>query len=120
VFAIPGSIHSPVAKGCHRLIQQGAKLVETGEDILQELRAQTALLAQTPQRSARAAAPQTRSPEPTDPLLVALGQDPMSLDALVARTGWPAATLSAQLLALELSGLVARLPGGYFQRCGQA
>ena len=120
VFAIPGSIHSPVAKGCHRLIQQGAKLVETGEDILQELRTQTALLRPASHHEAEAAGPQPSALGTTDPLLVALGHDPMSLDALVARTGWPAATLSARLLDLELSGAVARLPGGYFQRCGQA
>lgn len=120
VFAIPGSIHSPVAKGCHRLIQQGAKLVETGEDILQELRAQTALLGPPSARAPEGASPEFSNARTTDPLLLALGQDPLSLDALVARTGWPAATLSARLLELELTGEVARLPGGYFQRCGQA
>ena len=120
VFAIPGSIHSPVARGCHRLIQQGAKLVETGEDILQELRTQTALLGPASARVAGAAGPQPSALRTTDPLLKALGHDPMSLDALVARTGWPAPTLSARLLELELSGVVARLPGGLFQRCGQA
>ena len=120
VFAIPGSIHSPVARGCHRLIQQGAKLVETGEDILQELRTQTALLGPASARVAGAAGPQPSALRTTDPLLNALGHDPMSLDALVARTGWPAPTLSARLLELELSGVVARLPGGLFQRCGQA
>lgn len=119
VFAIPGSIHSPVAKGCHRLIQQGAKLVETGEDILQELRTQTALLGTPADRAPAVAVTDSPPPIPIDPLLAALGQDPMSLDALVARTGWPAATLSARLLELELFGSVARLPGGYFQRCGQ-
>lgn len=120
VFAIPGSIHSPVAKGCHRLIQQGAKLVETGEDVLQELRAQTALLGPARLRPQDDTASEASPARTTDPLLLALGQDPMPLDALVARTGWPAAMLSARLLELELTGAVARLPGGYFQRCGQA
>ncbi|TDM08273.1 MAG: DNA-protecting protein DprA [Ideonella sp. MAG2] len=120
VFAIPGSIHSPVAKGCHRLIQQGAKLVETGEDVLQELRAQTALLGPRSQPEAKPLPPSREEPPVSDPVLAALGQDPMSLDSLVARTGWPASVLSAKLLELELSGLVARLPGGFFQRCGQA
>lgn len=120
VFAIPGSIHSPVARGCHRLIQQGAKLVETGEDVLQELRAQTALLGPARLRPQDDTASEASPACTTDPVLLALGQDPMPLDALVARTGWPAATLSVRLLELELTGAVARLPGGYFQRCGQA
>ncbi|MDZ7812725.1 MAG: DNA-processing protein DprA [Ideonella sp.] len=121
VFAIPGSIHSPVAKGCHRLIQQGAKLVETGEDILQELQAQTALLGPAMAQAARPArAAANATARSKDPVLSALGHDPMSLDGLVARTGWPASDLSARLLELELSGEVARLPGGHFQRCGQA
>ena len=104
VFAIPGSIHSPQSRGCHALIRQGAKLVESAADILEELRPQGALL------------PTTAPEEPTDPLLEALGHDPVSLDALGARTGWPAQVLSAKLLELELDGHVARLPGGLYQR----
>jgi DNA processing protein len=104
VFAIPGSIHAPQSKGCHALIKQGAKLVETAQDIVDELR-------QAQPRPAVAAAP-----EPADPLLEALGWDPVTLDALLARTGWPVADLSARLLQLELDDRVARLPGGLYQR----
>jgi DNA processing protein len=106
VFAIPGSIHSPQARGCHALLRQGAKLVETAQDVLEELRP-----------AARPAAPPVAG-EPSDanPLLDALGFDPVTLDALAARTGWSAAELSARLLGLELDGLIARLPGQLFQR----
>ena len=106
VFAIPGSIHSPQAKGCHALIRQGAKLVETAAHILEEL----APLSPPPTTER-----ETRPPT-DDPVLAALGHDPASLDVLVARSGWPAHLLNAQLLTLELQGLVARLPGGLFQR----
>jgi len=112
VFAIPGSIHAPQSRGCHALIRQGAKLVETVQDIFEDLRMETA-----PLRHNTSAAPGTQDEAP---MLAALGHDPVSLDALVARTGWPAAQLQAQLLELELSGEVARLPGGLFQRIGHA
>ena len=107
VFAIPGSIHSPQSRGCHRLIKEGAKLVETAEDILQELR--------WPSAPAPAPAVQER-PAPHDPVLSAMGHDPVTLDALSDRTGWPAAELQARLLELELEGRLVRLPGGLFQR----
>jgi DNA processing protein len=106
VFAIPGSIHSPQSRGCHWLLKQGAKLVESAEDILEEL---------YPGRPRAAAAP-AAADAPADPLLDALGHEPVSLDALTARTGWPAATLNARLLELELAGQVARLAGQLFQR----
>ncbi len=106
VFAIPGSIHAPQSRGCHALIRQGAKLVETVHDILEELGATTAHTA--------AAAPAPCSDESA--LLAALGFDPVGLDALAARTREDAASLQAQLLALELEGRLARLPGGLFQR----
>ena len=105
VFAIPGSIHSPQARGCHALIKQGAKLVETAQDILEELRGCAAPAPMQPGGDAHAT-----------PLLDALGFDPVTLDALVARTGASAAELSVQLLDLELGGQVARLPGQLFQR----
>jgi DNA processing protein len=105
VFAIPGSIHSPQARGCHALIRQGAKLVETAADVLEELRGVAPPVAAPP-----------AGPVPADPVLQALGHDPATLDALIARTGWPAAELAARLLELELDGAVARLPGGLFQR----
>jgi DNA processing protein len=110
VYAIPGSIHSPQARGCHALIKQGAKLVETAADILDELAPAAA--------TARPAA-QVPATSRSDPLLDALGFDPTSLDALVARTGIGAAELNARLLELELEGRVARLPGQLFQRVGR-
>lgn len=107
VFAIPGSIHSPQSKGCHALIQQGAKLVESAQDILEELRWEHVVN------------PATVPPVPeaeTDPILIALGGDPCDLDTLAARTGLSADNLLARLLPLELDGRVAPLPGGRFQR----
>ena len=114
VMAIPGSIHSAQAKGCHALIKQGAKLVESVQDVLEELRMPNAL-AQMP--LALAAGDEDA---PDDELLRALGHDPVSLDALQARCGWTTARLQAQLLELELMGQVGRLPGGLFQRMGSA
>jgi DNA processing protein len=109
VFAIPGSIHSPQSRGCHRLIKDGAKLVETADDILHEIRWQPVAIP-SPEPAAPA------SPGRSDPVLSALGHDPVTLDSLSDRTGWPAAELQARLLELELEGRVARLPGGLFQR----
>jgi len=108
VFAIPGSIHSPVARGCHKLIKQGAKLVETANDILEELGN-----IEPPE------AVVTRSSTSTDdPLLAALGQDPCSLDDLAERTGYDTDQLLTELLMLELSGQIATLPGNRYQRLG--
>jgi DNA processing protein len=114
VFAIPGSIHSPQSRGCHALLKQGAKLVESALDVLEELR-----LPQGPLRRADAQQEPQGEEEPPpgdDSFLSALGFDPVSLDALVARTGIAPANLQAQLLQLELQGDVARLPGGLYQR----
>ena len=113
VLAIPGSIHSAQAKGCHALIKQGAKLVESAQDVLEELRMPDPF-AQVPLTLAPTAAPT----ETEDELLSAMGHDPVGLDALQARCGWPTARLQAQLLELELMGQVGRLPGGLFQRIG--
>jgi DNA processing protein len=122
VFAIPGSIHSPQSRGCHALIRQGAKLVESAQDVLEELK-----IAPVPldvPTGAIGAAEQPLSPGaevgPDDPLLEALGFDPVSLDALQARTGLDTGRLQAMLMALELDGQLARLPGGLFQRIAQA
>jgi len=111
VFAIPGSIHSPQSRGCHALIKQGAKLVDSANDIVDEL----APLADVP-RVASTAPRQAPAPAAKDPVLDALGFDPISLDELIARTGQSAAELSARLLDFELQGRVARLPGQRFQR----
>ena len=107
VFAIPGSIHSPLAKGCHQLLKQGAKLVESAQDILEELRWPVAAAA-----AMVAAAPPDA---PTAALLAALGQDPCAIDTLVVRTGLTPDALIAMLLQLELEGRVASLPGGLYQ-----
>ncbi|MBO9648078.1 MAG: DNA-processing protein DprA [Variovorax sp.] len=110
VFAIPGSIHSPQSRGCHSLIRQGAKLVESVGDVLEELRFDTPA-------SADARIEQTEAATTAESgLLADLGFDPVSLDSLCARTGYGAAELQARLLELELDGRVARLPGGLFQR----
>jgi len=113
VFAIPGSIHSPQSRGCHALIKQGAKLVDDVRDVLEELRL-------APPAAATPAVVAPGGAAPTDPLLAAMGYEPVELDQLQARTGWPTARLSARLLELELSGDVARLPGGRYQRCAKA
>jgi DNA processing protein len=114
VFAIPGSIHSPHARGCHVLLRQGAKLVESAQDVLEDLRFVL------PAPPVAADAPGQEPPEGEDALLQALGFDPIGLDALIARTGIPAPRLQAQLLELELAGEIGRLPGGLYQRLGSA
>ena len=120
VFAIPGSIHAPQSRGCHALIRSGAKLVETVQDILEEFQLPR-LAVQAPLFGASAAStdrdidtPET--PHPEQARLNALGNDPATTDALISRTGWPVSDLAAKLLELELQGLVARLPGGLYQR----
>jgi DNA processing protein len=111
VLAIPGSIHSPLSRGCHMLIKQGAKLVDSAQDVLEEF-GQSAAQTQTTTAA--------ESVAHDHPLLDALGYDPVSLDALSARTGRSAADLSGALLELELEGRVNRLPGQLFQRCDSA
>jgi DNA processing protein len=124
VFALPGSIHNPLARGCHQLIRDGARLVETVDEVLQALLpAAQALGVELAARLAldAAAAPSVAaSPPPADPLgerlLSALGHDPVGLDELVQRCEQPAAALGARLLQLELDGLVESLAGNRFQR----
>jgi DNA processing protein len=103
VYAVPGSIHAAQSQGCHALIKQGAKLVESVDDIVEELRG-----------------PASHAPASSavveHPVMLALGHDPVTLDTLLERTGWPAADLSGWLLERELEGRVARLPGGLYQR----
>jgi len=112
VFAIPGSIHAPQSRGCHALIKQGAKLVETVADVLEEFPDGIG--------NARAYPAPVAEPQAESSLLQALGFDPVGLDTLQARTGLDTATLQVQLLELELAGIVARLPGGLFQRLVRA
>jgi DNA processing protein len=113
VFAIPGSIHAPQSRGCHALIRQGAKLVESAQDILEDLHIREP-------RAANAGLDEEPSaPNRHGSLLDAMGFDPMGLDSLQARTGLDTPTLQAQLLELELAGYVSRLPGGLLQRMGR-
>ena len=109
VFAIPGSIHSPLSKGCHALIKTGAKLVESAEDVLSELGSFQ------PTRYAVPRSTRTQSP-PDDPLLTHMGFDPIDVDSLCARAGLTPEQVSSELLRLELAGRVAVLPGGLYQR----
>ena len=111
VFAIPGSIHSPLSRGCHQLIRQGAKLVESAQDILEELRwGGAASVAAVP-------APALVEPDGAEAQVLAfLGDAPCALDTLSARSGLTPADLLAMLLPMELAGRVAQLPGGLYQR----
>ncbi len=117
VFAIPGSIHNPLAKGCHKLIREGAKLVETAEDILEELGS----LAQLQMESVSNHSEHTNHHEVPDPeyqlLLDKLGFDPISIDELIQRSGLTAEEVSSMLLLLELKGQVESLAGGQYVRC---
>lgn len=117
VFAIPGSIHSPQSRGCHALLKQGAKLVETAQDVLEEYP-----LAGEDRRPPilPGPLPAFEAEPPADALMAALGFDPVGLDALMDRTGMAASDLQAKLLELELQGMLARLPGGLYQRIGAA
>ena len=112
VFAIPGSIHSTQARGCHALIKQGAKLVESAQDILEEL--VPAFNTQT--SGLQASVGVDTDAESNDPLWAALGFDPVGLDTLLARTGMDTPSLQVRLMELELDGRVSRMPGGLFQR----
>jgi len=106
VFAIPGSIHSPLAKGCHKLIKAGANLVEHPDDILDELNLEHA--AATNDIAAEA--------QDSDPLLEAMGRAPASIDQIAARTGHSAAQIAARICVLEIEGRVAPIASGLFQR----
>jgi DNA processing protein len=114
VFAVPGSIHSPFSKGAHRLIRDGAKLVETAQDVLEELDFESAAqrTAATPGPSASSAV----ASEPAERVLSALGHDPAGIDQLTRRSGLAADAVAAALVELEIAGRVSVLPGGLYQR----
>jgi DNA processing protein len=117
VFAIPGSIHAPQSKGCHALLKQGAKLVETAQDILEELGGLIAATASIRGPAAQGPATQgTDTQDPNSALLGHLGFDPADLDTLGERSGLTVSQLSAMLLTLELEGRISALPGGLYQR----
>jgi DNA processing protein len=114
VFAIPGSIHSPLSRGCHSLIKSGAKLVESAEDVLDELSGfRRSGYAST---TARAASADGEQPATDSALLAHMGHDPVDVDALCTRAGMTAEQVSSELLRLELDGRIAALPGGLYQR----
>jgi DNA processing protein len=114
VFALPGSIHSPFSKGCHKLLRDGAKLVETAQDVLDELRLPHVQ-----------GAPASSSPPMDDDftaderaVIAALGHAPVAVDALAARSNLAPEVVAAALLALELAGRAAPMPGGLWQQRG--
>ncbi|MBV8031057.1 MAG: DNA-protecting protein DprA [Betaproteobacteria bacterium] len=119
VFAIPGSIHSPLSKGCHALIKTGAKLVESADDIIAELSGihapESATTRREPKSGRRAAAA-----APQSGLLLHMGHDPVDIDVLCERAGMAPEEVSSELLRLELDGFVAALPGGLYQRLEKA
>lgn len=124
VFAIPGSIHNPLSRGCHALIRQGAKLTESAEDILEELlplvQANWQLLQNTDSKTEKQTKNQTIAQQYEQDeqalLLAAMGYDPIRADDLLARTKLTISEISAMLLLLELDGKIQALPGGRYQR----
>jgi len=133
VFAVPGSIRNPMARGCHRLIRQGARLVESPDEIVDELRPLIAelagelrgLLAPGPvpqsegEACASAGAIESDAPDPqVETLLAAVGYDPISVDEIMARTELTTQAVSSMLLELELQGRVAAHGGGRYSRTG--
>ena len=127
VFAIPGSIHTTVSKGCHDLIKQGAKLVDCAQDILEELKdlpamaqasAETQIAANSDGAQIEVEIEFSLEAKSGQSLKVLdhLGQDPVGLDELQIRSGLPTAQLQAELFQLELNGALGRLPGGLYQK----
>ncbi len=118
VFAIPGSIHNPLARGCHRLIRDGAILVESAEDVLEELAPQLPIMdnAAAPRGETGPAGPESALDDDYIKLLDAMGYEPVHMDSLVDRSGLTAESVSSMLLILELQGFVTTAPGGAFTR----
>ena len=115
VFAIPGSIHNPLARGCHHLIRQGAKLVETAEDVIDELGSLAAAISTLPGSEEETTQPRQLGEEYLQ-LLDSIDFDPTSVDQLVERSGLTPAEVSSMLLQLELSGHIGSNPGGRYNR----
>jgi DNA processing protein len=117
VFAIPGSIHHPLSRGCHHLIRQGAKLVETAKDVLEELGS----LVQSCQSDRRGALKAEKVPRrpflapPCDQILTYIGYDVTPIDVILLRSGLTMGELSSILLTLELSGYINSIAGGYIR-----
>ena len=118
VFAIPGSIHNPMARGCHRLLREGAGLAETVADVLSGLKPLAQELSDACQARCLAAAPERLAAPDRKCQAVwsALGHDPVEFDQLQQRTGLTTAAISSMLVMLELDGLIAALPGNRYQR----
>jgi DNA processing protein len=116
VFAVPGSIHSPVSKGCHKLIQQGAKLVQSSADIIEELAALAASINTSEMPIPEGIQPSDQVDPEYAKLLCSMGFDPVNIPTLAKRCGLTAGELSSMLLILELEGKVQTLPGGHFQQ----
>jgi DNA processing protein len=118
LFAVPGSIHNPLSRGCHELIRQGAKLTETAADILRELNF-SAFFDRAREASGGLAAPpviEAGMDKEHKILLDALGFDPADIDLLVVRTGFKPEAVSSMMLILELEGHVQAAPGGRYSR----
>ena len=113
VFAIPGSIHNPLAKGCHALIRQGAKLVETAEDVSEELGEILKYVIRSKEELCEKPAIEKNLSVTEEALLSQVGYDSTPVDVVVMRSGLTAKAVSIMLLELELKGLVTSVPGGY-------
>jgi len=127
VFAIPGSIHNPLAHGCHHLIRLGAKLVETAQDVMEEVASEIDLgegyiplekAAKLPDSRPAMKEPENTQADDQSRLLEAMGHDAVSVDELVIRTGLTPAALSSMLLVMELQGLIASAGRGSYTRLG--
>jgi DNA processing protein len=126
VMAIPGSIHNPMAKGCHQLIKQGAKLVESAQDIFEELDASITMLSDQIKSKLHALEQTALEKTPSTPnidlsesqqyIFKQLDFHPTSFDAIVEQTGFSSATVASDLLILELTGMIEKLPGAKYQK----
>jgi DNA processing protein len=116
IFAIPGSIHNPLSRGCHLLIRQGAKLVESGHDIVSELGMLAEHMLETPSAPADVSGPAMARDPDYQTLLDAMGFDPASVDELAQKSGLTIEQVSSMLLILELEGQIEAQSGGRYSR----